>query len=102
MTTGKVDQVIAALKVAKGPGDVWRALSQDTMLLVGLVAVLAILLLILRIYLWPHINPFKSQWYADTKKWVGETVAWFQSPTLPGQPKKGVYPYAKVLYPTYR
>lgn len=98
MATGKVDQVIAALRMAKGPGDVWRALSQDTMLLIGLVAIVAILLLILRIYLWPQINPFKSKWYADIKAWVGSWTA----PTLPGQPKKGVYPYAKVLYPTYR
>lgn len=97
--TAKVDQVIASLRMAKTPGDVWRALSQDPMLLIGLVVVVAILLLILRIYIWPWSNPFNTQWYADLKAWIG---SWFSSVSLPDQPKKGVYPYAKVLYPTYR
>jgi hypothetical protein len=91
----RVDQVFASLKSAKGPGDVFRALSQDPLLLVGLVVVIGILLLILRIYVWPSVNPFNFQWVTDIWNW-------FKAPEIPGMPKRGVYPYAKVLYPTYR
>lgn len=94
----RVDQVFTALKAAKGPGDVLRALSQDPLLLVGLVVVLAILLLIIRIYIWPAINPFQFQWVRDIWDWL---KSWFVA-TDPEKPKPGVYPYAKVLYPTYR
>jgi len=94
----RVDQVFASLKSAKGPGDVFRALSQDPLLLVGLVVVIGILLLILRIYIWPAINPFQFQWVTDIWNWLMNPSV----PEIPGQPKRGVYPYANVLYPTYR
>ena len=86
------DKVFAALKSAKGPGDVFRALSQDPALLVGLVVILALVLLFLRIYIWPHINPFQFNWFNDT-------LDWLKTATTPSGQQ---YPFAKVIDPTYR
>lgn len=96
----RVEQVFAALRLAKSPGDVIAALSQDKLLLVGLVVVIGLLLLILRIYVWPAVNPFGFQWVRDIWDWLKSWVS--NPPEIPGMPKRGVYPYAKVLYPKYQ
>jgi hypothetical protein len=85
------DKVIALLKTAKGPGDVFRALLQDPMLLTGVVVTLALIYLFARIYLWPQINPFKVQWISNLWDWAN-------SPRPPTSQE--TYPYAKVIYPS--
>ncbi len=87
------DKVIALFKNAKGPGDVFYALSQDPMLAFGLIVIVALILLFLRIYLWPQINPFQFKWFSDFWAWITAPP-----PPTPGQK----YPFAKVIYPTYR
>lgn len=69
----------------------FKALTADPLLMVGLVVILAIVLLLGRIYIWPTINPFQIQWIANLWDWMG-------SP-LPPTPQKE-YPFAKVTYPT--
>lgn len=86
------DAVLAALRTAKGPGDVWRALSQDKILLIGLVVLLVLFILFLRIYLWPWLNPFT---------WISDLRTWLTTPRDP-PPPQATYPFAKDLYPTYR
>lgn len=85
------DKVIAALKNVKSPGDVFAILSQDPLLTVGLVVILALIYLFGRIYLWPQINPFKIQWISNLWDWA-------TSPRPPTPQER--YPYAKVIYPT--
>ena len=87
------DKVFEAIKNATGIGDVARALAQDPYLVIGLLAILAIVLLFLRILLWPQINPFQFQWF--------NTVWNFAKNPIPPSPEQS-YPYAKVIYPTYR
>lgn len=87
------DAVIAALRQSKSFGDVYRALTQDPVLLVGLVVLVLLLLFFLRVYLWPWINPLRFQPISDL--W-----AWLTTPRPPTAEEE--YPYAKVLYPTYR
>lgn len=87
------DKVIALFRSAKGPGDVFRALAQDPMLAIGLIVIVALILLFLRIYLWPQINPFQFKWFSDLWTWITSAP-----PPTPDQK----YPYAKVIYPTYR
>jgi hypothetical protein len=87
------DKVVAALKVAKSPGEVFAILSQDPLLIVGVLVVLALIYLFGRIYLWPQINPFKIQWISNLWDWA-------TSPRPPTAQES--YPYAKVIYPTYR
>lgn len=89
----QADKVFGLLKSATGPGDVFRALSQDPMLLIGLVVIVGLIPLFLRIYLWPQINPFQFNWFSDL--W-----AWIMTPLPPSPTER--YPYAKVIYPTYR
>jgi hypothetical protein len=85
------DKVFAALKAAKSPGDVFRALTQDPLLLIGIVVLLALVYLLGRIYLWPKINPFQIQWISNFWDWL----------TSPLPPKaQETYPYARVFYPT--
>jgi hypothetical protein len=87
------DKVIAALKVAKTPGEVFAILSQDPLLVVGGLVILALIYLFGRIYLWPEINPLKVQWISNRWDWI----------TSPPKPTaQETYPYAKVIYPTYR
>lgn len=88
------DKVFNLLKEAKGPGDVFNALTTDPMLMIGLIVIIALILLFLRIYLWPQINPFKFTWFSDFWKWL-------TTPYVPPSPDEK-YPYAKVIYPTYR
>jgi len=87
------DKVFALMKSATGPGDVFRALAQDPLLATGLVAILALIYLFGRIYLWPTINPLKVQWISNLWDWI-------TSPPKPTAQES--YPYAKVIYPTYR
>jgi hypothetical protein len=87
------DKVFAALKNAKSPGEVFSILTQDTTLTMGLVAILALVYLFGRIYLWPAVNPFKVQWVSDLWDW--------STRPRPPTPLES-YPYAKVIYPTYR
>lgn len=87
------DKVIGLLKTATGPGDVFKALAQDPLLTTGLLVILALVYLFARIYLWPSINPFKVQWISNLYDWA----------TSPRPPTaQETYPYAKVIYPTYR
>jgi hypothetical protein len=88
------DKVTALLKNASGPGDVFRALTHDPLLATGIVVFLALLYLFGRIYLWPQTNPFKVQWVSDLWDWA-------TSPRPPVTEEED-YPYAKVIYPTYR
>ena len=89
----KPDVVIAALKAAKSPGDVFRALTQDPYLFIGIIATLAMIYLFGRIYIWPQINPFQIQWVSNLWDWA-------TAPSPPTPEER--YPYAKVIYPTYR
>ena len=85
------DKVVALLKSATGPGDVLKALSQDPLLVVGIISILSIIYLLGRIYLWPTINPFQIQWFDDVWDWL----------TRPRPPTpQGRYPFAKVTYAT--
>jgi hypothetical protein len=87
------DKVIAALKIAKSPGEVLSILTQDPLLVVGVVAILSILYLLGRIYIWPTVNPFQIRWISNLWDWA-------TSPSPPTPQER--YPYAKVIYPTYR
>ena len=87
------EKVFAQLKNAKGLGDVTRALTQDPYLLVGIISLFALVYLFGRIYIWPWINPFQF-------KWVSNLWDWATSPRK-ATPTE-TYPYAKVIYPTYR
>jgi hypothetical protein len=87
------DKVFAALKTASGPGEVLSILTQDPLLVVGILVILGLIYLFGRIYLWPTINPFKVQWISNLWDWA----------TSPRKPTAAeTYPYAKVIYPTYR
>ena len=87
------DKVIAALKTAKSPGEVLSILTQDPLLVVGVGVILALVYLFGRIYIWPTINPFQIQWISNLWDWA-------TSPRPPTPQER--YPYAKVIYPTYR
>ncbi len=87
------DRVFGLLKNAKGVGDVTRALAQDPYLLIGIISLIALVYLFGRIYLWPWVNPFKLEW-------VSKLWNWATSPRKPTPTES--YPYAKVIYPTYR
>jgi len=82
-----IDLVFESLKRAKGPGDVFRAITQDKMLMIGILIIVGLILLFLRIYLWPQINPFNFKW-----NWN-----WLTTPRPSDEDK---YPYARVIYPT--
>lgn len=75
------------------PDTTSRTLLQDPVRLVGLVVLVLLLLFFLRVYLWPWINPLRFQPISDL--WT-----WLTSPRPPTAEED--YPYAKVLYPTYR
>lgn len=70
MATRPSDKVFNILKNAKGPGDVYNALTQDPMLAIGLVIIVGLILLFLRIYIWPQINPFKFKWFSELWDWL--------------------------------
>ncbi len=87
------DKIFIALKNAESPGEFALILTQDPLLAIGLVVILALIYLFGRIYLWPQINPFKIQWISNLWDWA----------TSPRKPTPAeTYPYAKVIYPTYR
>lgn len=88
-----VDKVYGLLKTAKTPGEMFAALAQDPLLLVGIVVIIGLILFFGKIYLWPQINPFKIQWVSNLWDWA-------TSPSPPTPEER--YPYAKVIYPTYR
>jgi hypothetical protein len=97
-----IDKVSSLLSTAQSPGQVLSALSADPTLLVGLILILAVIILMIRILLWPAVNPFKFQdWFKSIREWFQDAWTWL---TTPGwtTAKKGNYPYAKVIYPTYR
>jgi len=93
MVSSTPDKVFELLKNSKSAGDVLRAVSQDPYLAIGLVAILAMIYLFGRIYIWPQINPFRIQWISDLWNWA-------TAPSPPTPEER--YPYAKVIYPTYR
>ena len=85
------DKVIAALRKANGPREVLLILTQDPLLAIGILVILALIYLFGRIYLWPQINPFKIQWISNFWDWL----------TSPRPPTaQETYPYARVIYPT--
>ena len=88
-----VDKVFGLLKTAKSPGEVFSALVQDPLLLTGIIVIIGLILFFLRVYLWPQINPFQIQWVSNLWDWM-----WSPRPPTPQER----YPYAKVIYPTYR
>lgn len=55
--------------------------------------IIGLILFFGRIYVWPQLNPFKIQWISDLWDWA-------TSPSPPTPQER--YPYAKVIYPTYR
>ena len=91
------DKLFAALRETKDPGDKLKllgaALIADPLLATAVIVILALIYLFGRIYLWPQINPFKIQWVSDLWDWA-------TSPRPPTPQER--YPYAKVIYPTYR
>jgi len=87
------DKVIALLKNSKSPGEVFSALAADPLLATGIVVIIGLVYFFGRIYLWPQINPFKVQWISNFWDWL-------TSPAPPTPEER--YPYAKVIYPTYR
>jgi hypothetical protein len=96
-----IDKVSSLLSTAQTPGQVFSALAADPTLLVGLVILLAIILLIIRILLWPKINPFGFEWVKTVSQWFQDAWTWLTTPGWSTAPKR-TYPYAKVIYPTYR
>lgn len=83
------DKVFALLKTAKSPGEVFAAMTQDPYLLIGILAIIALIIFFIRVYLWPQINPFKIQWISNLWEWL----------TTPSPPKpQERYPYARVIY----
>ena len=93
MTSSTPDRVIALLKTAKSPGEVLSILTEDKVLFVGILVILALIIFFVRVYIWPEINPFKIQWISNLWDWL-------TSPPPPTPQER--YPYAKVIYPTYR
>lgn len=87
------DAVIAALKNAKSAREVFSALTQDPYLFIGILSIIALIYLFGRIYLWPQINPFQIQWVSNVWNWA-------TAPSPPTPEER--YPFAKVIYPTYR
>ena len=83
------DKVVALLKNSKSPGEVFYALSQDPLLLIGIIAIIGLIVFFVRIYLWPQINPFKIHWIANVWDWL-------TSPSPPTPQER--YPYAKVIF----
>lgn len=94
-----IDKVSSLLSTAKTPGEVLGALSADPTLLVGLVILLAIAILLIRILVWPTVNPFVSTWFKDVKAWFQKTWTWLTTPGWSTTPK-AKYPYAKVIWPS--
>jgi hypothetical protein len=97
MSTRASDKLFAALKSSKDAGEAFQvmgaALLADPLLATGLVVILALIYLFGRIYLWPQINPCQIQWISNLWDWA-------TSPRPPTPQER--YPYAKVIYPTYR
>jgi hypothetical protein len=85
--------VIALLKTAKSPGEVLKAILQDPYLAIGIVGILVLIYYFAHMLIWPKINPFQFKWFSNFWDWV----------TAPAPPTpQERYPYAKVIYPTYR
>jgi hypothetical protein len=87
------DKVIYLLKNAKTPSDYIQALAQDPALAIGIVGILFLIGFFIRVLIWPEINPFQFKWFSDFWDWL-------TAPTPPTPTER--YPYAKVIYPTYR
>jgi len=91
------DKLYESLRNTKGSGEKLKVflggLAADPLLAVGLAVIVGLVYLFGRIYLWPQINPFKIQWLSNLWDWA-------TSPRAP-TPQE-TYPYAKVIYPTYR
>lgn len=89
MASSTPDKVFALLKNAKSPGEVFSALTQDKLLFVGILVIIALVYLFGRIYIWPQINPFQF-------KWISNFWDWATTPRPPTPQER--YPYAKVIY----
>lgn len=91
------DKLFETLRKTDGIGEKLKVfgagLVADPLLGIGVAVILGLVYLFGRIYLWPQINPFKIQWVSDLWDWA----------TTPAPPSPSErYPYAKVIYPTYR
>lgn len=91
------DRFFEALRKTEGAGNKLKlfgsALLADPFLAVAVVVIIGLILFFGRIYVWPQLNPFKIQWISDLWDWA-------TSPSPPTPQER--YPYAKVIYPTYR
>lgn len=92
------DRLYTSLRNSKSVGEGFQvfaaAVTTEPVLAFGLVAIVGIVYLLGRIYIWPTINPFQIQWISNFWDWL-------TTPYVPPDPQKD-YPYAKVIYPTYR
>ena len=70
-----------------------RSAASDPYRAVGLIAIVWLFYFFIKLYIWPEINPFKVYWFSDLWNWVFPP----RRPTA-----QETYPYAKVIYPTYR
>lgn len=75
------------------PGDILKYALGNGMLLFGLVMLLGMIAFFIRLYIWPSVNPFQFVWFNDFWDWL--------TAPRPPTPEES-YPYAKVLYRTYR
>jgi hypothetical protein len=75
------------------PEDILKYALGDGMLLFGLVMLIGMIAFFIRLYIWPTVNPFQFEWF--NKFWD-----WLNSPRAPTPDES--YPYAKVLFRTYR
>ena len=87
------DKVFALLKSAKSPGEIATAILQDPYLAIGIVGILVLIYYFARMLIWPEINPFQFKWFSNFWDWL-------TAPSPPTPQER--YPYAKVIYPTYR
>ena len=95
--TSPADKLFATLRETKDVSEKFKvlgaALVADPLLATAVIVILGLIYLFGRIYLWPQINPFQIQWISNLWDWA-------TSPRPPTPQER--YPYAKVIYPTYR
>ncbi len=70
-----------------------RFVASDPYRAIGVVAIALMFYFFIKMYIWPQDNPFKIQWLSNLWDWA-------TSPRPPSAQE--TYPYAKVIYPTYR
>ena len=76
------------------PGDILKYALGDGMLLFGLVMLIGMIAFFIRLYIWPTVNPFQFEWFTNFWDWL-TSPHWTRT-------EDESYPYAKVLFRTYR